>query len=54
MLGRPKLGATVVFYLFYVAGVVWFILVSSLDKEWHLNSVFLQSGLLGALAKGTY
>ncbi len=54
LLDRPKLGAALVFYLFYVAGVVWFVLVPALDEGWPLNSVFLQAGLLGALAYGTY
>lgn len=54
LLDQPKLGAAAVFYLFYIAGVVWFVSIGAIDGGDSLGAVFLQGALLGAMAYGTY
>ena len=53
LLADPRFGPAGVFYLFYVAGVVWFV---SLPALWDGKALHaLASGaLLGAMAYGTY
>lgn len=54
LLDQPKYGPAAVFYLFYVAGVVWFVVAPALTDGKPTYWVFLQAALLGALAYGTY
>ena len=48
-----RLGPAVVFYLFYVAGVVWFVSLPALREGAPLNAL-LAGAALGAMAYGTY
>ncbi len=48
-----RLGPAVAFYLFYVAGVVWFVSLPALRAEAPVNAL-IAGGVLGALAYGTY
>lgn len=54
LLASPlRLGAAVVFYLFYVAGVLWFVSLPALRTGLPLQAL-VGGMLLGALAYGTY
>ena len=48
-----RLGPAVVFYLFYVAGVVWFVSLPALRDGAPLHAL-LAGAALGAMAYGTY
>lgn len=48
-----RLGPAVVFYLFYVAGLVWFVSLPAM-RDGSATNAFLNGALLGALAYGTY
>jgi len=54
MLDEPRLGAAAVFYLFYVFGVVWFVILPALAGGHSVWWVLAHGALLGALAYGTY
>lgn len=53
LLDDLRLGPAVVFYLFYVAGVVWFVSVPALrdNAPWQ---ALANGALIGAMAYGTY
>lgn len=49
-----RLGPAAVFYLFYVAGLLWFVSVPALREGTPLAIVFLGGAILGALCYGTF
>jgi uncharacterized membrane protein len=53
LLDNLRLGPAMVFYLFYVAGVVWFVSLPALraGAPWQ---ALVQGAVLGAMAYGTY
>lgn len=53
LLDDLRIGAAAVFYLFYVAGVVWFVSLPALrdNAPWQ---ALVGGGLIGAMAYGTY
>lgn len=53
LLDSPRLGAAAVFYLFYVAALVWFVSIPAFRAGAPLQALFA-GALLGALAYGTY
>ena len=53
LLNDIRMGAAVVFYLFYVAGLMWFVSIPSLRADAPLNALY-GGALLGAIAYGTY
>ncbi|SFO83721.1 DUF2177 family protein [Tranquillimonas alkanivorans] len=53
LLDTPRLGAAAVFYLFYVAGVVWFVSLPALRADAPVAAL-RDGALLGAIAYGTY
>jgi len=54
LLDKPRIGAAVVFYAFYVACLIWFVGYPALEAERSLLWTFGSAALLGALAYGTY
>lgn len=54
LLDNPRLGPAVVFYAFYVVGVLWFVSWPALTGDKSLLWVFATAALLGAMAYGTY
>ena len=54
LLDSPRYGPAAVFYLFYVAGVIYFVVNPALSQDWSWARVFLTGAFLGALAYGTY
>ena len=53
LLESPRLGAAALFYLAYVAGVLWFVSVPALREGAPLQAL-LGGAILGAMAYGTY
>ncbi len=53
VLDDPRIGAAVVFYLFYVSGVIWFVSRPALAADAPAMAL-LNGALLGAMAYGTY
>ncbi|WP_099826336.1 DUF2177 family protein [Oceaniglobus indicus] len=53
VLESPRLGAAVVFYLFYVAGALWLVSIPALRAN-DPTAALLNGMLLGAIAYGTY
>ena len=53
MLGAPKMGAAGVFYLLYVAGIVFFVALPAANGGSMLQA-FIAGLVLGAMAYGTY
>ncbi|MBW3097954.1 DUF2177 family protein [Pseudohoeflea coraliihabitans] len=53
LLDDIRLGPATVFYLFYVAGVVWFVSLPAL-RSGMPSQALLAGALLGAMAYGTY
>lgn len=53
ILASPRLGAAVVFYLFYVAGAVWLVSLPALRADAPMQAL-INGAILGALAYGTY
>jgi uncharacterized membrane protein len=49
---KPRLAPAALFYLLYMAGIVWFAVTPSVDRGWPF--AFLNGALLGLLAYGTY
>lgn len=49
----PKMGAAAVFYLFYIAGIIWFASVPALSSGVP-SQAFWAGCMLGLLAYGTY
>lgn len=54
MLDSPRYVPALVFYLFYVVGVLFFVSVPALRADTALITVFLTAALFGAVAYGTY
>lgn len=54
LLDKPRLGAAVVFYAFYIACVLWFVSVPALEADKSMLWTFGSAALLGAFAYGTY
>lgn len=54
LLESPRLLPAAIFYLFYVAGLLWFVSLPALRAEQALLSVFFAGAFFGALAYGTY
>jgi len=52
LLDQPRLGPAAVFYLFYVAALLWLVTVPGLDQP--LSRVALNAAIFGAAAYGTY
>ncbi len=50
----PHWGAALVFYLFYVVGLLWFVAAPAMRAETGLMAVFLTGALFGAVAYATY
>ena len=53
MLASPNLGAAGVFYLFYIAGIVYFAVLPAVNAN-TLSTAIINGALLGLLAYGTY
>jgi len=53
LLDEIRLRPAIIFYLFYVAGVLWFVSVSALRSEVPVNAL-IGGAILGAMAYGTY
>lgn len=53
LLAEIRLRPAVVFYLFYVAGVLWFVSLPALRAGMPVNAL-IGGAILGALAYGTY
>jgi len=53
VLDDPRLGAAVVFYLFYIVGVIWFVSRPAMLADAPVQAL-LNGALLGAMAYGTY
>ena len=53
LLDSPRLGPAAAFYLFYVAGVVWFVSLPALKGDVPLQAL-IAGAALGAMAYGTY
>lgn len=53
MLDQPRFGVAALFYLFYVAGVVWFAILPNLGTG-GLMAAALSGAALGFIAYGTY
>ncbi|MGG7518375.1 DUF2177 family protein [Allorhizobium undicola] len=53
MLERPNFTAAAVFYLFYIAGIVYFAVAPALQGN-SLATALISGALLGLLAYGTY
>ncbi len=53
MLASPRLGAAVVFYLFYIAGVLWLVSLPALRDGVPVQAL-INGAILGAVAYGTY
>lgn len=54
LLQRPRFGPAIVFYAFYIAGVLWFVSWPAVAADHSLLQVFWPAALLGAMAYGTY
>ena len=53
ILDSPRIGPAAVFYLFYVAGILWLVSLPAL-REGAPSQALLNGAVLGALAYGTY
>ena len=54
LLESPRYGPALVFYLFYVVGVLFFVSLPAIRNDTGLVTVFLTAALFGAVAYGTY
>lgn len=54
LLDSPRLGPAVVFYAFYIGGLLWFVSWPAMVQGHTLLWVFGTGALLGAMAYGTY
>lgn len=54
LLDNFRIGPALVFYLFYIAGLVWFVSAPSMAQGHGLAVVFALGAFIGALAYGTY
>lgn len=53
MLASPRFGPAVVFYLFYIAGVLWLVSLPALRDGVPVQAL-INGAILGAVAYGTY
>lgn len=53
MLDQPRFGVAALFYLFYVAGIVWFAILPNLSSG-SVVGALLAGAALGFIAYGTY
>ena len=54
LLDSPRLGPALLFYAFYIAGLLWFVSVPALFGDKSLLWVFGSAAFLGAIGYGTY
>lgn len=54
LLETPRYGPALVFYLFYVAGLLWFVSVPAMRDDTALWQVFVIAAAFGAIGYGTY
>ena len=54
LLGSPRYVPALVFYLFYVVGLLFFVSVPALAEDWSVARLFLVAAFFGAIAYGTY
>lgn len=54
LLDTPRYGPALAFYLFYIAGLLWFVSAPALRDETPLLTVFLLGAFFGAIGYGTY
>lgn len=50
----PKFGPAIVFYVLYLIGVLYFVILPALENGTSLFRVFLSGALFGLVAYGTY
>ena len=53
LLEQPRYGAAAIFYLLYIAGIVWFASLSAFREDLPMRAL-LNGAVLGAMAYGTY
>lgn len=53
VLENPRIGPAAIFYLFYVAGILWLVSLPAL-REGVPTQALINGAILGALAYGTY
>lgn len=54
MADKPELLPALVFYLIYIAGVTFFVVIPGLKNNYPPLKIFLTGALLGLMAYGTY
>ena len=54
LLDTPRYGPALVFYLFFIAGLLWFVTAPALMDGTGLGQVALSAAILGAIGYGTY
>lgn len=54
LLKRPRFGPAVLFYAFYIAGLLWFVSWPAVQAGHASENVFWPAALLGSMAYGTY
>ena len=54
LLETPRYGPALIFYLFYVAGILFFVTLPALRSDTGLLTVFLTAAFFGAIGYGTY
>lgn len=54
LLDSPRYGPALVFYLFYVAGLLYFVSVPATSGDWSVARLFLLGAFFGAIGYGTY
>ncbi|PTX55970.1 putative membrane protein [Litoreibacter ponti] len=54
ILDSPRLGPALMFYSFYIVGVLWFVSMPAMTGDKSLLWVFGTAAFLGALGYGTY
>jgi uncharacterized membrane protein len=54
LLDAPRYGPALIFYLFYVAGLLWFVSYPGLRDGTSLGMIFLLGAFFGAIGYGTY
>ena len=54
LLESPRLGPALLFYAFYIFGLVWFVSAPALEMEHSLLWVAGNAALIGAIGFGTY
>ena len=54
LLETPRYGPALIFYLFYIVGLMIFVSVPALRGDWPLWQVFAMGAVLGAIGYGTY